>query len=567
MPTARVLGSVVAVRGRCVLNPRPGRFFAAALCLCALAGLMALGVAAPRAQAATPGDISGTVTSASHVALAGIEVRAYRSDGAGGWEPLEFVDSAADGSYDLGGLDVGDYRLEFSDSSGSYATPYHDDEPDLGSASDVAVSAGATSPGIDAVLTSTDSTPPITTASGADALWHNSAVTVTFTAVDNPGGSGMTGGEAKTQYQLDGGAWVAGTTCIVAAPADHSGDGQHTLAYRSTDAAGNMELAKSLTVKIDTEGPTTSAKAAEGRRGQATVVTYRVDDKLSPSATSITIVVRNSHGAVVKRFAEGTLTVGVWHTVQWRPSVVGRYRCAVTATDLAGNAQVQTGSAPVTVRSEWLVIGRSVRSRPIAAAQFGTGKRHVLVIGGVHGNEAGTAVASKFAAYLATHPAAVPAGAQIEVIRCLNPDGYALRTRGNARHVDLNRNLPTTNWRGHLNGGDPSASLGLSGGSRPGSEPETRALLAYLKRGFAAVLSLHSHAGILDSNGPGGAALARRMSALCGLPVGHINYQAYITGSLGDYVPAKYGIPIITVELRNAKLGSGLRSALLVAAR
>src|SRR5665647_3338198 len=104
--------------------------------------------------------------------------------------------------------------------------------------------------------------------------------------------------------------------------------------------------------------------------------------------------------------------------------------------------------------------------------------------------------------------------------------------------------------------GSPDAPLGactaqpcaLPRRLRPGSEPETKALLAYLKQGFAAVLSLHSRAGILDCNGPGGAALAKRMAALCRLPVGHLGYQPYITGSLGDYVPAKYGIPIITVE-------------------
>jgi murein peptide amidase A len=382
MPTARFPGSRRC--RRLLVNHRARLLFAAALCLCALAGLMALGVATPQAQATATGEISGTVTSVSHVALAGIEVRAHRSDGSGGWEPLEFVESAADGSYNLGGLEAGDYRLEFSDATGSYATQYYDDEPDLASASDVAVRAGATAPGIDAALTGTDM--PTATASGA------------------------------------------------AAPA-------------------------------------------------------------------------------------------------------------------------------------WLVIGRSVRGRHIVVARFGTGQRHVLVIGGVHGNETGTAVATKFAAYLVLHPAAVPAGAQIDVIRCLNPDGRALRTRGNARRVDLNRNLPTRSWRRRLKREDPSARLGLSGGRGPGSEPETKALLAYLKRGFAVVLSLHSHAGILDAGGPGGTALARRMSRLCGLPVGHLSYQSSITGSLGDYVPATYRIPIITVELKNAKLGRGLRSALLVSAR
>jgi len=103
--------------------------------------------------------------------------------------------------------------------------------------------------------TTPDTTPPTTTVSGADTLWHNADVTLTFTATDDEGGSGMVGGEAKTEYQIDGGDWVEGTTCTVTAPGDHSGDGLRTVLYRSTDAAGNTETAKTATVKIDTTPP------------------------------------------------------------------------------------------------------------------------------------------------------------------------------------------------------------------------------------------------------------------------------------------------------------------------
>jgi hypothetical protein len=101
-----------------------------------------------------------------------------------------------------------------------------------------------------------DTTPPVTTASGHDALWHNSPVTVTLSAVDNAGGSGMVGGLAKTEYKVDGAAsWTTGTSVVIGAPADHSNDGVHTVSYRSTDAAGNVEATKNCTVKIDTTPP------------------------------------------------------------------------------------------------------------------------------------------------------------------------------------------------------------------------------------------------------------------------------------------------------------------------
>jgi hypothetical protein len=81
-------------------------------------------------------------------------------------------------------------------------------------------------------------------------------VTVTLSAVDNAGGSGMVGGLAKTEYKVDGAAtWTTGTSVVIGAPADHSNDGVHTVSYRSTDAAGNVEATKSCTVKVDTTPP------------------------------------------------------------------------------------------------------------------------------------------------------------------------------------------------------------------------------------------------------------------------------------------------------------------------
>jgi hypothetical protein len=57
------------------------------------------------------------------------------------------------------------------------------------------------------------------------------------------------------------------------------------------------------------------------------------------------------------------------------------------------------------------------------------------------------------------------------------------------------------------------------------------------------------------------------MAKLCGLPVGRLSYDPYITGSLGEYVPARYHVPVVTVELRSAAMTGGLRAALLAAAK
>ncbi|GLX11037.1 alpha-L-fucosidase [Microbispora sp. NBRC 16548] len=92
-----------------------------------------------------------------------------------------------------------------------------------------------------------DKTAPVTTATTDPAQPEGGSftgpVTVTLKAVDETGGSGV----AKTEYKLDGGDWTAYTE-----PVKVSGDGQHTLAYRSTDKAGNAEEAKTLTLTIST---------------------------------------------------------------------------------------------------------------------------------------------------------------------------------------------------------------------------------------------------------------------------------------------------------------------------
>src|SRR5439155_10129807 len=94
-----------------------------------------------------------------------------------------------------------------------------------------------------------DTTAPVTT-DNAPAGWSASAVTVTLSATD------ATSGVASTQYKIDGAAtFTTGTSVSIPAPADHSNDGAHTITYRSTDAATNVETNKTATVRIDTTAP------------------------------------------------------------------------------------------------------------------------------------------------------------------------------------------------------------------------------------------------------------------------------------------------------------------------
>jgi len=311
---------------------------------------------------------------------------------------------------------------------------------------------------------------------------------------------------------------------------------------------------------------TVDVRRATGWQGRDVQLSCRVDGAAGPTV-SVVLVVSDSQGAPVLTTTLEEQSAGEWLAVVWRPSAAGDFSCVATATD-SGGATAQSAAAAVHVLAlSQATAGRSVRGRPIGVTRFGAGSCRLLLLGGVHGNEYGTPVALALERYLLAHPGALPEDATIDLVACANPDGYAARTRGNARRVDLNRNLPTRNWRRRLDPRDASSLLGLSGGRTPGSEPETRAVLGLLATGYDVVVSLHSRAGVLDCSGPGAKALGRRMSALCGLPLGRVWYDRYITGSLGRYVPQKYGIPIVTVELRSPRLTSGMRAALLEAAR
>lgn len=202
------------------------------------------------------------------------------------------------------------------------------------------------------------------------------------------------------------------------------------------------------------------------------------------------------------------------------------------------------------------------------AHRLGKGSRAILFLGGVHGDEYGTEVAEDLLAALEASPADIPRDVEIHVVPCLNPDGQLAHWRGNANHVDLNLNLPTKNWVHELHPATSAARAGLNGGAAPGSEPETLALLGYLRdNDFDLVVSLHSSGGIVDWDGPGAEEIAREMSRISGLPAHHLAVQPYATGTLGQYAPEALEVPVITIELESAEMNPRMYEAFLAAVR
>jgi len=101
-----------------------------------------------------------------------------------------------------------------------------------------------------------DAVPPTTIATVTQppnaAGWNNSDVTVTLSSVDNTGGAGVkqiTVGATGAQAMVS--TTVAGASMSITI----AGEGETTVTFFATDAAGNVEMAKSVTVRLDKTPP------------------------------------------------------------------------------------------------------------------------------------------------------------------------------------------------------------------------------------------------------------------------------------------------------------------------
>ncbi len=107
--------------------------------------------------------------------------------------------------------------------------------------------------------TTTHTLAPPAPASG----WHTGDVTLTL----------ATEAGATTQYKLGAGAYQA-----YSGPVTLSDEGTTTVTYRSTDADGNVEADKTVTVKIDKTAPTSTADPSGGTFTGPTPVTLAGND-------------------------------------------------------------------------------------------------------------------------------------------------------------------------------------------------------------------------------------------------------------------------------------------------
>ena len=182
---------------------------------------------------------------------------------------------------------------------------------------------------------SEDKTAPVTTATTDPAQPEGGSftgpVTVTLKAVDEDKGSGVD----KTEYQLDGGDWTAYTE-----PVKVTGEGQHTLRYRSTDKAGNVEETKTLTLTIsapsspDVKLTVTASSRCIGT--SAYVAVTAVNDSDAPATVTLTTPYGNK---TVTDVAPGKQAYQSFNT---RAGQIDAGTVTVTGTATIGGKQVTT---------------------------------------------------------------------------------------------------------------------------------------------------------------------------------------------------------------------------------
>jgi regulation of enolase protein 1 (concanavalin A-like superfamily) len=170
-----------------------------------------------------------------------------------------------------------------------------------------------------------DTTAPVTKATAdpakpdGDNGWYTSPVSVTLAATDEDGGSGVD----STEYRIDGaGNWTAYT-----GPVRLADDGEHTVAYRSTDQAGNVEDAGSVTVRIDATAPSMKLTGVTDGTSYGDSKTVTLGATVTDAGSGVGSTALTLDG---KELAAGTKLTLYEVSLGW-------HEVAASATDKAGN--------------------------------------------------------------------------------------------------------------------------------------------------------------------------------------------------------------------------------------
>ncbi len=198
--------------------------------------------------------------------------------------------------------------------------------------------------------------------------------------------------------------------------------------------------------------------------------------------------------------------------------------------------------------------GRSVKGIPLWSTDIEPPAEspvplRVLVLGGIHADEQASVILVMD--WIAR--ARQGGGAQSvhwRMAPLANPDGFFLpsRTRVNSRGVDLNRNFATHQWSEEARKywikatrRDPRRFPGPTALSEPESQWVHQQIESFQPQ---LIVSVHAPYGVLDFDGP--PPPPTRLGSLM------LDQVGIYPGSLGNYGGLVLGVPVVTIELRNA---------------
>ncbi len=185
--------------------------------------------------------------------------------------------------------------------------------------------------------------------------------------------------------------------------------------------------------------------------------------------------------------------------------------------------------------------------------------KRILLIAATHGVEPQSAYyAQRLVEQLELDPETSNFANNLQIIPVLNPHGLKTFSRTNARGVDLNRNLPSSNWQPSPALLEDSSPNPYYGGPQPASEKETQDLVETI-RSFKPdlIISLHTNHYVQNPNppqvnldlandNPEARQIAQHLAEILGLILSEdIGYPT--PGSLGSYAK-DLSIPCITIE-------------------
>jgi hypothetical protein len=197
--------------------------------------------------------------------------------------------------------------------------------------------------------------------------------------------------------------------------------------------------------------------------------------------------------------------------------------------------------------------GRSVNGVPLwfrdIAPAHAPERLRVLVLGGIHGDE--MASVSLVFDWISRSLKLNDEPIHWRMVPLVNPDGllHQPSRRMNAHGVDLNRNFSTPDWDVQANkywvgrtGKDPRRFPGPTAMS----EPETRWIqkqIELFKPNL--IVSVHAPFGVLDFDGP--PPVPGKLGSL------YLDQVGIYPGSLGNYGGVVLQVPVVTIELKNAR--------------